>query len=192
MILASAGAATAGPIDTNNIVAAATGDFNKDGASDLVLLVRGEDAMDLRFFLQAGDGGGYLTESGVALGKVWGTAEPDGMRGQEPELKALANGSIQITTHNDAIGRDRWSETLTIAYRNTDFVVAGFTYDYHDTLDEYNNGDCDLNILTGKGAGNRPDGKQGNIAFKISVAPQFVPFKDWDDSVALKACGIGG
>jgi hypothetical protein len=187
----SAGAALAEPIDTNNIVAAVTGDFNKDGALDLALLVRGSDEMDLRFFLQDKDGL-YLKPAGVALGKVWGTAQPDGTVGQEPELKALPNGSIQVITKNDAIGRDRWNQTLTLAYRNTDFIVAGFTYSYYDTLEPDNNGECDLNVLTGKGVASKPDGKGGYIKLQISAKPDFAPFKDWPDDGGIKICGIGG
>src|SRR4051812_31313522 len=110
----SAGTALAEPIDTGNIVAAVTGDWNQDGVPDLALLVRGSDNMDLHFFLQAKDGG-YLQSAGVARGKVWGTAEPGGIVGREPDLKALPNGSIQVITKNDSIGRDRWNQTLTLA-----------------------------------------------------------------------------
>jgi hypothetical protein len=187
----SVGTALADPIDTKNIVAAVTGDFNKDGAQDLALLIRGQDDMDLRFFLQDKDGM-YLKEAGVALNKVWGNAQPDGMFGQEPELKALPNGSIQVITKNDAVGRDRWNQTLTIAYRNTDFIVAGFTYSYYDTLDPDQNGDCDLNVLTGKGSAEVPDGKGGQKKVAVSAKPQFIAFKDWPDDGGMKACGIGG
>jgi hypothetical protein len=192
LILAlSAGAALADPIDTDNIVAAVTGDFNKDGAQDLALLVRGQDDMDLRFFLQDKDGM-YLKQAGVALNKVWGNAQPDGMSGQEPELKALPNGSIQVITRNDEVGRDRWNQTLTLAYRNTDFIVAGFTYSYYDTLDTNSSGDCDLNVLTGKGIANVPDGKGGQRKVAVSIAPQFIAFKDWPEDGGMKACGISG
>lgn len=186
----AANVALAEPIDTNNIVAAVTGDFNKDGALDLALLVRGEENMDLRFFLQDREGL-YLKPAGTAIGKVWGVAGPDGVAGQQPELKALPNGSIQLTTRNDSIGRDRWQQTLTLAYRNTDFVVAGFTYSYYDTLEADNNGNCDLNVLTGKGTASKPDGKGGEIKLKIAVAPAFVPLKDWPDDGGMKTCGIG-
>jgi hypothetical protein len=187
----SAGVAFADPIDTNNIVAAVSGDFNKDGAQDLALLIRGDGDMDLRFFLQDKDGF-YLKPAGAALRKVWGTAQPDGMMGQEPELKALPNGSIQVITKNEGMGRDRWHQTLTLAYRNTDFIVAGFTYSYYDTLDETRNGDCDLNVLTGKGVANTPDGKGGSKKIAVATTPQFIPFKDWPDDGGMKACRIGG
>lgn len=183
--------AMAAPIDPANILEAAAGDFNKDGAEDLVLLTRGDEDMNILFFLQDADGG-YLKPAGEAIGKVWGSLGPDGIAGQRPALKVLPNGSIQIITMNDSIGRNRWEQTLTIAYRNTDFVVAGFTYNYRDTLDLEATGDCDLNVLTGKGVANLPDGKGGSIRKQISAGPNFVPFKDWPGDGGLKECGIGG
>lgn len=186
-----ASVAFADPIDTDSIVDAVTGDFNKDGKQDLALLIRGDGDMDLRFFLRD-KGGFFLKPAGAALDKVWGTAQPDGIVGQEPQLFAMPNGSLQVTTKNEGIGRDRWQQTLTLAYRNTDFIVAGFTYSYHDTLDEANNGDCDLNVLTGKGVANVPDGNGGQKKIAVAVAPRFIPFKDWPDDGGMKACRIGG
>lgn len=183
--------ALAGSLETDNIVQAAIGDFNKDGAPDLVLLTRGTEDMDLLFFLRDKERD-YLKPAGVALNKVWGQIGPDAFYGQEPILEAMANGSIKITTRNDSIGRNRWSQTLTLAYRNTDFIVAGFTYSYHDTLDLAASGDCDLNVLTGKGIANKADGKDGMIKLKITAKPDFVPFKDWPSDGGMKACGIEG
>ncbi|MBL0371262.1 hypothetical protein JJB09_04400 [Rhizobium sp. KVB221] len=183
--------AAAEQIDAASFVAAITGDWNKDGAEDLALLSRGQEDMDLHFFLQDPERQ-YLKPAGVARGKVWGRAGPDTFFGQEPSLKALPNGSIQVTTRNDTIGRDRWSQTLTLAYRNTDFVVAGFTYSYYDTLDLNSSGDCDLNVLTGKGIASKPDGKGGHIKLQIAAGAEFIPFKDWPADGGMKVCGIGG
>jgi len=183
--------ALADPLETANIVQAAVGDFNKDGAADLALLTRGAEDMDLLFFLRDGERN-YLKPAGAARGKIWGDVGPDGVFGQEPELKAMANGSIQITTRNDSIGRNRWSQTLTLAYRNTDFIVAGFTYSYNDTLDLAAYGSCDLNVLTGKGIANQPDGKGGITKVKVSAKPDFVPFNNWSAENVMKVCGIDG
>jgi hypothetical protein len=183
-----AGAAWADPIDENGIVAAATGDWNKDDRQDLVLLTRGDPDMDLRFFIQ--DEKQFLKPVAVARNKVWGNAGPDSMVGQEPDIKALPNGSIQVITRNDTIGRDRWSQTLTLAYRNSDFAVAGFTYSWYDTLNLDSIGNCDLNVLTGKGKASLPDGKGGFKDVKVSVAPAFVPIQEWSDESAVKTCGI--
>ena len=184
----SAGTAFAEPIETGRIIAAITGDWNMDGGLDLAVLTRGESDLDLHFFLQKD--GKYLSNAGVARGKLWGDAGPDAFAGIGPEIKALPNGSILVTTRNETIGRDRWNQTLTLAYRNTDFIVAGFTYSYRDTLDLNNSGDCDLNVLTGKGIANEADGKGGHIKRQISVDAQFIPLKDWLRDGGTKACGL--
>ena len=181
--------ATAAPLETGDIVQAAIGDFNKDGAADLALLTRGAEDMDLLFFLQDKKRN-YLTPAGVARNKVWGQVGPDSFYGQEPILEAMPNGSIRITTRNDSIGRNRWSQTLTLAYRNTDFIVAGFTYSYYDTLNPDSSGNCDLNVLTGKGVAEQPDGKGGRRSVKIAAKPDFVPFKDWPADGGMTTCGI--
>ena len=187
----TAAPALAEPLDPANILQAVVGDWNSDGAEDLVLLTRGSEYMDLLFFLQDKDGA-YLKPAGAAVGKVWGRMGADTFVGQEPDVKALPNGSIQVITRNDSIGRDRWQQTLTLAYRNTDFVVAGLTYSYYDTLEPDNNGDCDVNVLTGKGIANKPDGKGGHIRLTIAAAPEFVTFQNWPDDSVSRICGIGG
>jgi hypothetical protein len=190
LLCAAACPLAAEPLDPAGIMQAVAGDWNKDGLEDLALLTRGSEDMNLLFFLRDKERN-FLKPAGAAIGKVWGSLDPDGVYGQDPDIKAMPNGSLQVTTQNDSVGRDRWTQTLTIAYRNTDFIVAGFTYSYRDTLDLDASGDCDLNVLTGKGFANKPDGKGGQIRLQISAAPQFAPFKDWPDDGGMKECGIG-
>jgi hypothetical protein len=110
---------------------------------------------------------------------VWGNLT---MYGQEPELAALANGSFTLTTKNDSVGRGRWRQTLTVAYRNFDFIVAGYTYSSHDTLaGDGGTSDCDLNVLTGKG-------KNGGRA--VAGKARFVLLKDWKDEIGRSICGL--
>jgi hypothetical protein len=89
--------------------------------------------------------------------------------------------SISVGSQNDAIGRDRWDQTLTLAYRNGAFVVAGYTYNYYDTLDTNHNGSCDYNVLTGKVT---KDGKDSK------AEPQTIKIEDWDDKLGQKGCGF--
>ncbi len=73
------------------------------------------------------------------------------MSGQEPWLEVKANRSLQLISENDSIGRNRWRQTLTIAFRNDKFMVAGYTFAYRDSLDPDASGVCDVNLLSGKG-----------------------------------------
>ncbi|MCF3642017.1 hypothetical protein LXM94_18790 [Rhizobium sp. TRM95111] len=170
----------------DRIGAAAAGDWNGDGAPDLALVVKppadGDGDNALLIYLNKPDEA--RLEPVLSLPNfLWGSYV---LYGQEPELAVLANGSLGIVTKNDSIGRDRWRQTLTVAYRNFDFVVAGYTFSAYDTIAEDDTGnrsrDCDLNVLTGKG---KADGRP------IAASPGFVLLKDWKDEIGRKACGYG-
>lgn len=174
-------AAMAADFPADRIVAMASGDWNKDGVADLaVIATPGDDSGD--------DNGLYVylakpVENRLTLAlslpnSIWGNLT---MYGQEPEVAALANGSFTLTTKNDSVGRDRWRQSLTVAYRNFDFIVAGYTYSAYDTLNPDGGGECDLNVLTGKGkSSGRP----------VAGQAQFVLLKDWQDEIARSICGL--
>ncbi|WP_276118571.1 hypothetical protein [Pararhizobium qamdonense] len=169
-------------IDPERIIFAATGDWDKDGTSDLAMLVApadgsGEDDNSVYIYLNDGDTDRLKLKTVVA-NKVWGDLT---MAGRAPSITALANGSILITTHNDSVGRDRWEQKLTVAYRNFDFVVAGYTYTSYDTLDPDNTAECDFNVLTGKG---KSSGKP------VATKGEIVLLKDWSDDRGQTVCGI--
>ena len=82
--------------------------------------------------------------------------------------------------HRAALGRDRWHQTLTLAYRNNTFVVAGYTYESVDTLAPDDGHSCDYNVLTGKVT---KDGKT------LKADARTVSIQDWNDDLGQKACG---
>jgi hypothetical protein len=102
-----------------------------------------------------------------------------GMAGSRPSLEASPKGSLLIKSGNEAIGRGRWSETLTIVYRNGAALVAGVTREERDTLDPAAGGVCDINLLTGKGT------RSGK---KVESRPQTVPLADWSEDKLPKEC----
>jgi len=115
-------------------------DFTGDGINDraeIVAMERGDDAT-----LRLWKNGVFMLEA-PAIAWVGGI-------GQEPELTVTPHGSLQVTSMNEAIGRNRWHETLTITYRRGTFLVAGYTYDWYDTLNLMDQGTCDMNFLSGK------------------------------------------
>lgn len=165
------------------ILSGASGDWNKDGASDLAILVAPDNEDDgIGIYL-------YLTESDRPLqklvasapDKIWGNTKLDGLYGQDPEITALANGSIAVMSQNSGIGRNRWEQTLTLAYREGRFLVAGYTYSSYDTLDPDAGQACDYNVVTGKF-------KKGETAG--STAPKSVAIEDWTDEIGQTACGL--
>lgn len=173
-------AAAAETIDPARIVSAATGDWDKNGSEDLAMIVRPAEGSDedngIYLYLTADNGA--LQLKAAIPNKVWGQFD---FSGQAPVIEALPNGSLLITSHNDAIGRDRWEQKLTVAYRNFEFVVAGYTYSSYDTLDPDNTSQCDFNVLTGKGKANdKPVATKGEL----------VLLKDWNDDRGQKGCGL--
>ena len=175
--------AAAADFPADRIVAAASGDWNRDGAMDLAIIARpAEDSGDDNgLYVYLADATASRLELVLSLpNSVWGGLT---LYGQEPELAALSNGSFTLSTKNDAVGRDRWRQTLTIAYRNTDFIVAGYTFSGYDTLGPDSAGrECDLNVLTGKGKMNgRP----------VAGKPSFALLRTWKDSDGQTACGLG-
>jgi hypothetical protein len=179
--LSATAAQAADAIDPDRIVFAATGDWDKDGSSDLAMLVAPAKDTDedhaVYIYLNDGDTGRLKLKT-VVPNKVWGDLT---MAGRAPSITALANGSILITTHNDSVGRDRWEQKLTVAYRNFNFVVAGYTYTSYDTLDPDNTSECDFNVLTGKG---KSSGKP------VATKGEIVLLKDWSDDRGQTVCGI--
>ncbi|MBB3977908.1 hypothetical protein GGQ64_003122 [Rhizobium azooxidifex] len=178
-VLLPAAAALADDFPADRITAAAVGDWDRNGAQDLAVIASPPEGSD--------DDNGvyiYLTEGGLsrlslkvsAPNRIWGSTT---VYGQEAGVAALANGSIELTSRNSTIGRDRWEQRVTIAYRSSQFVVAGYTYSGHDTLDPNHTESCDLNVLTGKGTAN---GKP------VATKGAQVTFEAWRDEMGQKAC----
>jgi hypothetical protein len=124
--------------------------------------------------LNTGTGTADLQIDDTAMGTVFAADIAwVGGPGQVPMIALAENGSVQVTSMNDAVGRDRWTLTLTIAYRNEAYRVAGYTYIWRDTLDLANNGVCDVNLLTGHGevsidGGPRPQPTQSLPAMPVT------------------------
>ena len=106
--------------------------------------------------------------------------------GQQPGLGLAPNGSVLLTSMNEAVGRSRWRLTLTIAYRRGAYRVAGYTYEWYDTIEIADNGICDLNLLNGKGT-LRIDGGPLRL---IRTGMKARAVTDWSDDIAIpRACG---
>lgn len=162
----------------NDVLSAVTLDMNDDGRFDRAVLLEDGDAATLAVYLSV-RGGEDRSERRLAILKR-GAAWIGAMWGQQPSLAVGARGSLLVHSANDSIGRDRWSQTLAVAYRNGDFVVAGLAFRRRDALDPATAGVCDLNYLTGQGVRN---GKP------VLVATRSPLLADWSDEERPKECG---
>ncbi len=170
--------ARAEPSGYERVISTVTLSFGDDGYTDRAVLVDNFDAgADLYIFRSIEDAKPDLPMNPTLVKKAaaWNGA----MWGSRPSLDTNAKNSLIVKSQNDAIGRDRWSETLTIVYRGREFLVAGLTYESHDNLDPRAGDSCDLNFLSGKGVRN---GKP------VEIKSGAVRLIDWSDEKLPKEC----
>ncbi|WP_422376687.1 hypothetical protein [Roseibium sp.] len=148
-------------ISPQSVVGSATVPVDGDIYRFRAVLAETDDGGDLFIYTDAGEG---WVQAAHAKNIVW----RGGMYGQEPWMEETEHGSLKVYSENSSIGRDRWEQILTIAYRGGAFVVAGYTYSYYDTLDPDAAGQCDVNLLTGKGVHNNNQFKTKLPAMKVA------------------------
>ncbi|MBB4305211.1 hypothetical protein GGD81_004280 [Rhodobium orientis] len=136
------------------------------------VLVEVDDGADLYIFADKGDGMELFAH---APSIAW----RGDMFGQEPRLEVAANTSLRVISENSSVGRDRWEQVLTIAYRDKRFVVAGYTYSHYDTLDPAATGKCDVNLLSGRGI-------QDGRTFRTSMTA--LPVDEWTMDTSPPGC----
>ena len=106
---------------------------------------------------------------------------------EDARLEATQAGSLTVTMSNWGIGRNKWEETLTIAWRDGAFRVAGVTHGEIDTLDPEDGArTCDINLLTGRGLSNFPDGGPERDRIVTGPAPRI---EDWTPERIGEICG---
>ncbi|ABV95031.1 hypothetical protein Dshi_3298 [Dinoroseobacter shibae DFL 12 = DSM 16493] len=171
-LLASVGLARAEFPAPGTVLAEITVDVTGDGTPDTARLVVGTDA-DAVLVLDTG-------QRRVTAPKIAWLGGP----APGPSLEATSAGSLQVVTGNDSIGRERWSQTLTLAWRDDDLLLAGFTYGWRDTLDAANTGRCDVNLLTGRGV-LTVNGQET----AITQPPDRLPVTLWDGQPP-RSCGL--
>lgn len=163
-------------IDPGRIAAVATGDFDRDGDTDLAMIVRpprehGADDNGIYIYL-AEPSEGQMALKAAAANKVPGSFV---YAGESVAIAALQNGSILVTAKNSTPGQRHYEIRLTLAYRNSDFLVAGYSFseDVPEPIE------CDINLLTGKG---KVNGKP------ITGVPGAVPVSQWEGEIGQDIC----
>lgn len=181
LALALAGVATtarAENADYARVISSVTLSFEPNGQTDrAVLVANANDGADLYvYFNVTPPQDDKIAKPALVKGSAaWSGA----MWGTYPSLAVAAKGALQIKSENDGVGRNRWSQTLTVIYRNKEFIVAGVTRSARDTLDPKASGVCDLNLLTGKGLRN---GKA------VTTKTPAIKLADWSDEKLPAEC----
>lgn len=162
------------------VLSAVTLSFDAHSGVDRAVLVENlEDGADLYIYLgvdsartDAPKRPALVKKNAAWSGSMWGT---------RPSLAVSDKGSLLIRSANEAVGRGRWSQTLTIAYRGGHFVVAGIRRQESDTLNPKAGGSCDLNLLTGAGLRNRLPADTKFPAMKLA---------EWSDANLPRECAF--
>lgn len=163
-------------VDLAQVISVATGDWNKDGGIDRAFLVAPDnDEQDVGLYIYLGGASTLPTFEIFKPNLVWSGA----MWGTTPSLTLGQSGSLEVQSANESIGRHRWNQKLTLAYRNGAFMVAGYTYNSYDTLDLSAGLSCDVNLLTGKGTKDKK-------AFKIKA--EMIKLADWSEQKIPAQC----
>ncbi len=172
------------------ITSVATGKLTKSGdALDVAMLVAppgDSDADHTLVILTPQDGGweGTVEPLRVYENAVWGGVGET--FGNKPSVAFSPAGSLLLNSHNEAFGRHRWTQTVTLIWRDDDLVVAGFTWTEYDTLDPDANGTCDVNLLSGR-ADVTKNGKSG----KVDIGKARLSFADWLANGSPSLCPKG-
>lgn len=157
----------------SNVLSVVTGDWNQDKHIDAAVLMKHNERVEIYIFLA--NKKNKLQQVLYKQDIVW----MGSMGGAIPYLESRKNNTLFIFSGNDSIGRHRWSQILTIAYRDKSFMIGGYTYESRDTLDPENFSSCDVNLFTGKGFNN-------GTAFKIKA--QKIKLKNWTDESIPEEC----
>lgn len=150
-------------------IAQVDADLNGDGITDRALLHQDEPHTDAILVIWKGPD---MDHPSVITDQIIWSGGP----GQTAELRLTEHGSLQVVSMNFAIGRNRWQQTLTIAYRDGRYMLGGYTYEWYDSLDLENSGTCDVNLFNGRGI---LETGQKMRKRKIRVAMRAMPITDW-------------
>ncbi|WP_139103194.1 hypothetical protein [Pararhodobacter sp. CCB-MM2] len=140
-LIAASPALAEGP----RLVAALSGDWDADQQFDAATITVDDEGGTV-FTLYHGDAIGGL-QPGITLTDVFWSGT---LAGTLPSFEPRSDSSFAVLTQQTAIGRNPWHQLLTIAYRNGEYLVAGYDYDTYDRIDVDHSGSCSVNLLTGR------------------------------------------
>ena len=161
--------------DNPPILSVVTGDWNADKLLDSAILLRSGDQADLYIYLNKAEGEMELKlykKNGIWTGALAGT---------KPYLQSLPkDNALYIYSENDAIGRNRWHQRLTVIYnKEAEFVIAGLSYDSIDTLKPDAEMSCEVDFITGAATKNKKP-------FKVKAKKLLL--NNWADGFAPATC----
>ncbi len=171
--------------DFSKVVDSRFDDWNDNGNRDQIVMVKNIDdsSVDLYIYLDVGT----QESSTIYVPKV---AWIGGAWGQLPSLEVkTGTNSFLINSTQWAIGRHKWQLSVTVSFRNDQFVVSGWKY---SGLDASGRGDdpeepfvfaCDVNLLSGDF-----EIYEGDLEKKGQVQPEPILLADFDMEFTPDIC----
>ena len=201
-----AAAAIAGTATKSEVLYQTSLDIDHDGRQDKAALVlvgpgrtdfheltrdryglSADERVDLHIYLGKGGENADLGERPDFIKQR--IADPERVPWVQP-LDVGKSGSLLISAAHQWGASHDWTEIITVAYRNGEPVVAGFTMGWYwnsplaDDTFETLEGECDVNFLTGKGTLT----KDTSTPKPIKGAFKTVKLADWTSARIPKAC----
>lgn len=159
------------------VVSATSGAWTDDGTLGRAVLIDDPDNSSVDLVIYSGNVSNADSMKLAAF--AHDIASSGNMSGNTAELRQTQKGALQVYSENTAVGRDKWERTMTLAFRNGRFVVAGVTMTSYDDLKPNSGVSCDLNYLSGLG-------KMGRKKLKISSGG--IPVEKWTEDMIPTAC----
>jgi hypothetical protein len=165
-------------------------DIDHDGKTDRVVIVMQDPdgaQADLHVYLAAGEGKLDLSRKPTFLKKAITEGSVSGLE--------VGDGSLIVTSCYGCGARKSWDETLTIAHRDGEFLVVGYTkdWDWGNEIRKPNGewdvettiGGCDIDFLSGEGVVS-----EGLDDVVQPIEGKFEPVKltDWTRENLPEAC----
>ena len=144
------GSSAAGAADPA-VHASLAADLDGDGKTELAVALGGPEVTLVILAPTPPHDALSVVASGTGI--AWTQAGEDARLDQDP-----ATGSLRLTTSNYGIGRNKWEQVLTIAWRDGAWRIAGLDHSGFDTLTAEGADTCSANLLTGRVIIDAPDG----------------------------------
>ena len=113
----------------------------------------------------------------VFNGPMWGMA---------PSVEQAENGSLLLHSGQGGIGGAPWAQTLTLAWRDGGFIVAGYTWSAYIRASG-DTAECDVNLITGDYSIGATRAGAPFLAQSGRIAPMAMPAAHWVIDTAAPA-----
>ena len=158
------------------VVGEATLDFDKDGQTDRAVLVQSGATASVDLYIYFGAAGDTLAASRRPT-----LLKRDVASGAVVAIESGHNGGLTIVYGCGGCSNDTETK-LRLAYRGGKVLIGGYTLDW-DTRSEI--GQCDINLLTGRGFVGHGLGNSGR-PIKVRSGP--IALSAWSDGMISDNC----